>query len=371
MELLELMEDWKGYDSVKANRSENWEERLVETINLLSNKSGMSEHKREYLIREALTTSDFPYLFGDVLDRQLLAAYKEAPTVMKQICHPGKRNDFKKGYAFKMSDGDQRLEKVGEKGEYPASGRSETKYEYALAKYGRQFDISWEAIINDDLDALGDTAARFARAARRTEEYFLTSLLWDAAGPLDAYFSVANGGAAVSTNALTIANLETAIQAMAGFTDLNSEPILNRPKFLMVGPGLEFTARQILTSSLKMWVEGTGAAPTVYPTTNVVADYGIKLLINYYIPIIDTTNGGTTWALFSDPIDLAAAEFGLLKGHENPEIFMKSSNQTRVGGGVASPLDGDFETDNILYKVRHCLGGVTMDGRAGWASDGA
>ena len=108
------------------------------------------------------------------------------------------------------------------------------------------------------------------------------------------------------------------------------------------------------------------------PTTNVIAQYGLQLIINPWIPIIVTTGtfGQTTWALFSDPAEIAAAEFGLLAGHESPELFMKASNQARVGGGVAGPMDGDFETDNIFYKVRHVLGGVTLSGRAGYASDG-
>jgi len=38
---------------------------------------------------------------------------------------------------------------------------------------------------------------------------------------------------------------------------------------------------------------------------------------------------------------------------------------------LASPMDGDFATDNIFYKVRYVFGGCTLSGRAGWASDGA
>jgi len=273
-------------------------------------------------------------------------------------------------HRYAISGGDERLAEVAEKGEYLASDRDESKYYYNVKKYGRQFDISWEALINDDLQALRDTPQRFARAARRAEEYFLTSLFMNNAGPLAAYFSVALGGIAPVGVDLSIATLEAAVEAMAALTDVGGSPIMNKPKYLMTGPGLEFTARQILTSANKMWVSNAAGAPVAYPTNNVIGQYGLELLINPWIPIVDGTSNNP-WYLFSDPSDIPAAEFGLLRGHESPELFMKASDQVRVGGGAASPFDGDFATDNVLYKVRHCFGGVVLSSRAGYASTGA
>jgi len=374
MELKEVMEDWEGYQSVHETQARpDHDQRLLEVVNLLTNKVQMPSHKREFLMREAMTTSDFPYLFGEVLDRQVLAGFKDTPQIMPQILRKSSVKDFRTVHRYEISDGDQRLQEVAEKGEYLASDRDEAKYNYSLKKYGRQFDISWEAIINDDLNALKDTPMRFAKAARRAEEFFLTSLYWDANGPLDAYFSAANGGAAVATTALTIGNLETAVAAMAAYTDQGTSPILNRPKYLMIGPALEFTARQILTSSNKQTILTGDADVAAYavPTNNVISQYGLQILINPWLPIICTDHGTTTWALFSDPSDIPAGELGHLSGHESPELYMKSSDQVTVGGGLTNPMGGDFATDNIFYKVRHCFGGVTLSGRAGWASDGA
>lgn len=375
----ELMKDFEGYRSIRESsvaRSPDHDIRLLEVINLLNNEAGYAPHWREAVLREAMTTTDFPYLFGEILDRQLLDSFTETPQVMPLICRKGSVKDFRTVQRFEIYGGDERLAEVSEKGEYLASARDENPYTYKVKKYGRQFDISWESIINDDLSALGDTPKRFAKAARRAEEFFLTSLYWDLNGPLDAYFSVANGGAAVAANPLTIGNLETAVEAMAAYLDRGSEPILNRPKYLMIPPALEFTARQILTSSSKMYLAGAttiaGAPDVAMPTTNVISQYGLVMLINPYIPIVATTGtiGATTWALFSDPADIPAGEFGHLVGHESPDLFMKASDQMRVGGGVAGPMDGDFATDNIFYKVRHVFGGVVLSGRAGYASDG-
>ncbi len=84
MELMKFMEDWKGYATLSdVNKGDGYEQKLAETLDLLSNARGLPAHKHQYLLREAMTTSDFPYLFGDVLDRQLLATYKAVPPVWK------------------------------------------------------------------------------------------------------------------------------------------------------------------------------------------------------------------------------------------------------------------------------------------------
>jgi len=204
-----------------------------------------------------------------------------------------------------------------------------------------------------------------------TLEYYILTLFWTAAGPTSASFG---NTALTETNPLTIANLETAIGEMAAYTDPTSaEPIMNRPAFLVVGPALELTARQILTSTLKMWLADSEdvTPPAPYPTTNVVAQYGLTLIVNPWLPIVDTTSGTTTWALFSNPSQIAAAEMSFLKGHENPELYQKASDQIRVGGGAVSPFEGDFATDNIYYKVRHVFGGTVLDTEGSWGSTGA
>lgn len=371
MELMQLMEDWKGYVALSdINKGEGYEQKLKETVDLLANAKNLPAHLHEYLIREAITTSDFPYLFGDVLDRQVLASYKAVDPVWKAFVRMSTVRDFKTAYRFAITGGDQYLDEVAEKGEYLASERTEDRYSLAVKKYGRQFDISWETLINDDLGALKDTPERFARAAVRTEHRIVTNQYADddgthAAGNL--YDKVTANEINGSVALLTIANLEAGLEAMAGFRDANGEAIMNRAKYLVVPPALEMTARQILTSATKMWVESAGGAATPYPTTNVVSQMGLTLIIDPYLPIMDTTNGNTGWYLFADPRDIAALEVAHLRGHERPEICMKASDKVTVGGGAINPLSGDFATDNVFYRVRICFGICELDWRATYA----
>lgn len=373
MELLKFLENWDGFRTISdVKKPDNYEAQLKEVIDLLSNARGLPSHRREYLIKEALTTSDFPYLFGDVLDRQVLASYKAVDPVWKSFVRMGTVPRIYPqvgGYRFAITGGDQHLELVAEKGEYLASERDETRYSCYVRKYGRQFDISWEALINDDLGALKDTPERFARAAIRTEHRLVTGTFAGDEGTHatgNLYDDATAGEINASVNLLTIANLENALEAMSAFLDANGEPIMNRAKFLVVPPGLEMTARQILTSTVKMWTSGTGATPTAYPMTNVVSQMGLTLVVDPYLPVMDpvAANGLTAWYLFADPADIAAMEVDYLVGHERPEICMHASDKVSLGGGEVGPMTGDFATDNIFYRVRDIFGCNKLDWRA-------
>jgi hypothetical protein len=100
-----------------------------------------------------------------------------------------------------------------------------------------------------------------------------------------------------------------------------------------------------------------------------------RLAMNYYLPIVDATHGATGWYIFANPESgRPALEFGRLRGHTTPELFMKLPNSVAIGEGNMgpgagitpgttnmSPLEGDFDTDSINYKVRHCFGGTQID----------
>ena len=156
---------------------------------------------------------------------------------------------------------------------------------------------------------------------------------------------------------------------MNQFTDIGGEPIMATPKYLVVCPALEFTARQILTSAVVQRLAGAttiaGVPDPYYGTSNVITQVGLQLIVDKYLPIVNAAanDTDTQWYLFSDPSDVAALEAAHLSGHENPEIAMKNSDKVSVGGGPISPFDGDFATDNVFYRVREVFGAAKMDWR--------
>ncbi len=368
MQLMEGANDWAGFRSVSQNINEA---HAASLIDLMANTRRLPAHRADYLFREAITTSDFPSLFGFTIERAMLARYMASIPDWQAYCKVGTMPNFNAGELHKVLGNDTLLPRVGEKGEYLVSPVASGYYPRRVYKWGRQFDISWEAIVNDALNAFGDVANRFADAAIYTRAYNVTDLIASAAGPDALLFGaaladVADGQLITNVGALplSITNLETTLGLMATQTDLNGRPLGIRGKHLVVPPTLEMRARQILTSAL-MTYAATAAAAVPIPTANVVSQLGIQLHVNPLLPVIDVSgNRWMTWYLFADPSDGVAIQLDQLRGYESPEICMKASDKVMPGGSAEmSPFSGDFATDNIFYRVRDVHGGCRVDRR--------
>ncbi|MCK9601912.1 MAG: hypothetical protein M0R06_22900, partial [Sphaerochaeta sp.] len=180
-ELLKLMDDWAGYRDVRTDEMD--EARMSQLVDLIGNAGRMPIHRWEYFLKEAITTSDFPYLFGQTLDIQLLAMYQLAIPDWRSYIDVGSCKDFNARRIEKVTGNEDLLNEVPEKGEYLVAPMHEGRYSIAVKKRGRQFDISWEATVNDFLQAFTKMPQRFANAATYTEAYLATSLFASAAGP--------------------------------------------------------------------------------------------------------------------------------------------------------------------------------------------
>lgn len=324
---------------------------------------------------EAMSTSDFPLLFGDILDRQLLANYNSIPISWNSWAKAGRVRDFRLVKRYAVDGGEARLQPVAELTEYPARALNESDFEYKVGKYGARFPLSWEAYVNDDLDALRELPQKLARSARRTEEYFATDMFAGPSGPDATFFSVGNTN--LITDALDIEGLETAFETLAAQRDTDGNPIYIEGVTLVVPPALEVTANNI-KNAIAIWTAtGSGGVNTQpgrdnqLQVSNWLANR-LTVVVNPWLPIISSTaNGNTSWYIFANPnTGRPAMELGKLIGHESPELFMKTANAVRVGGGPVGPEEGDFDTDSVDWKVRHVLGGTLMDPKSAVASNG-
>ncbi len=346
--------------------SPEWNDKVADFVNLWADvESGV---KPLYYFKEVLTTSDFPLLFGDVLDRRLLAAYRRYPAEWRKYIRTDTVQDFRQVKRFAINTGSMVLDPVLEKGEYTPIDNDETQYDYTVAKYGNQKDYSWEAIINDDLGALKRAPTELATLAGNTEYWFATTLFSSAA----AWASAFGVAAYTDTAGLSVSALRAGITTMLSRVDPGGSPIYCKPVYLVVPPQLEFEARTILESVMLDWegptVSGVIGAGFAYGTKNVIQGM-LQLSVNPWLPIVGA-NGATAWYLFSDPANVQALEVGFLRGHETPEVRMKSSDSVSMGGGPINPMEGTFLDDDVVYRVRHIIGGTRMDWRGAYASDG-
>lgn len=413
------LQEAPGFQSAPRDPSPYYQ-RNFDTARMLV-ESAMRGNKWSMLrLQEALTTSDFGLYFGDVLDRSVLANYAETPYSWDMYCARKVLNDLRLARMFRVDRGAAVLDgplvpnSYGATGagptgleqvtEYPMRRRVMSGYTDQLYKFGCRMDFSFETIVNDDLDALKDTPALFGRAARRTEEKRATKLYATSTGPNATFFSTANKnvinptvapGCPYTNPPLSVDAVKWALTVLAQQRDLDGEPISIESAVLVYPPALKVDAENILNAR-ELWVNMEGGNVVQNVALNamtsgvrmIVANWAAKFAkgaLNYYLPVVDTTYGSTAWYIFATPTaGRPALQLSFLRGREMPQIFMKLPNQVAIGEGRmgpgagvmpgttnANPMEGDFETDAVDYKIRHFLGGSLLDPVCGVASNGS
>lgn len=364
-----------------------YKSKLTEAIKLLSRiKKGRTSPN---ILLEVMTTDDFPILFGDILDRTMLAKYQLWEVGWTAYAKRAVVNDFRDAELMKPLLGPSAiLDVVPEADQYPdASVSEQPRLTYSVQKYGRRVPFSWETIINDNLNQLDEIPDDLATAARRTEQRLVTNLFVGLSGPNTSMYTVDNAnivnqanGAATNNPALSIVGLEDAYTVLSKMLDEQGNPIMRPVLTLVVPPALEVRARNILNATeIETTQVRMGGNPSVSDSgenrlrINNWMRGSLQVVVDPYIPMLATTaNGNTSWFLFAAPSSSREAiRIAFLRGHETPEIWMKSPNAVRVGGGPVGPMSGDFDTDAIEYRIRHVTGVVMVDATATVMSNGS
>lgn len=337
----------------------------------------ISGHRPAYLLQEALSTSDFPLLMGDVLDRQLLGNYTAYTPTWSNYAKRGRVRDFRTVRRIALDGLTGRYYpsylKPEMTGVQEDNNLTETGYSYNVEVYEKGVALNWRMLVNDDLDAFADIPRRLAQGARYSEEYFATTLYVDANGPHASFYTGGNLNIVTGNPALSIAGLQTAMSVLANKVDSAGEPIAVDMVELVVPPALEITALNML-NAIQLWITPNASAGTAMQnlvTQNWMRNR-VRLSVNPYIPIVAASaNGSTSWFLFANPnTSRPALEIGFLAGYETPGLYQKAPNTLRVGGGV-DPTLGDFDTNEIRYKGMMIIGGCRLDPKATVASNGS
>lgn len=325
-----------------------------------------------YTVREAYSTSDFANLMGDVLDRMMLQDYRAMGHNWR--AYVGTRRpltDFRAVKVFTLDGAAGQYAEITEADELTYSTTlADGVYTYEPKLYGLGVKLTWRAIMNDDLEAFDTIPRRLGRGGRRTVEKFVTELFFDSSGPDATFFSVGNGNLLSGNPDLAIDSLGTAFETLLGFTDTDGEPILVEGVTLVYPPALHVTVMNLLNQlSVDVTEEGGTSNQVVRVNNWIVRD--LDAVMNPYIPIVATSNGNTSWALFSNPATgRPAGQIGFVAGFEEPRLYRKASNSQLISGGI-DQMAGDFATMDHHYKGLVAFGGVAMDPTAAVASNGS
>jgi hypothetical protein len=321
-----------------------------------------------YLFAEAMSTALFPSLFADSLDRQLYGAYTAAPTSWSNYARRGTVNDFREVKRFAQTGIRGVLHKVPELSEHERRQTTEAEYKYSAEKYEAGFGMSFEAMINDDLGLFERLPQDLAQSARDSEEFFVTGLYAGVNGPSASVYTVGNDNIIASNAPLTRASLQGAITRLLKRKDERGNPITVTAVELVVGPGLQLTANEILDAKEYRAIDAAGNV-TIIAGNGVAAN--LRVNTNFWLPAVATTaNADTSWFLFASVSGTArpAMEVGFLRGYEAPALYERIPDMRRIGGGAEVPWSYDFGDQE--KKIQHIFGGTFIDARMTLASNG-
>lgn len=285
------------------------------------------------------STSDFPMILGNTINRALRAAYDELEQTWRPLGRQNNFQDFRARTSVALGEA-SRLEKVREGGEYKYGTLPEDGNTLRAEKWGKIIAYTWEMMVNDDLGAFDRIPDALARSARQTE----SDVVWDLFLTDRKYsdgvnvFAAGHGNLAGTAGPLNITTLQAGRQAMRTQKGIDKKTFVQTtPRFLVVGPLNELAAYQY-TSAAYVPVNNAGINP-VYNTQLVV--------------IVEPRITDYSWYLIGDGVD--TFEWGYLDGE---------------GGMITDTREG-FEVDGVEVKARLVFGAGWVDYRGVFKNAGA
>lgn len=155
---------------------------------------------------------------------------------------------------------------------------ADSKETYSIARFAKKFVIDEQDVINDRLGALMKMPREMGNAARRLRPDLVYSLLLANPTMVDtgALFNntavTSTGGHAnLTTAALGSTGLIAAITAMGAYRSADNAVLNIKPRYLIVPTALQWTAKELLTSTAQAYTAAAAAAtPSQYYTINVL-----------------------------------------------------------------------------------------------------
>lgn len=295
------------------------------------------------------STGSFSNLLLDAANKTLLAGYDEAPYTWSMWARQAPSvGDFKNINRIRFSESPD-LEMVPENQPYPEGAMTDSKETYNVEKFGKLFSVTWETVVNDDLDAISRVPAMHGNAARRVQNKkvyeVLTSnpLMGDGVNLFGAHTSGTNtsGGA----GAPAVGTLNTAFLAMMTQKGLTAGVVLNiQPRYLIVPVAYSATAMQLVGSIADPSVGGNAAGNS--NTLNIYGPNGSRPLQVIAEPQLDASSA-SVWYLAADANQIDTVELSFLQGEESPVL----------------ENEWDFDKDVYRYKIRQTFGVKAIDWR--------
>ena len=308
----------------------------------ISQRSVDRRASKDEIIRQALTTSDFTNLFLNVGNKVALDGYNSVGFNWRLFCDVGSVNNFLTYTGIGITGWDGGLEEMLEGQEYTKAKFGDEKEQWSVKTYGKAFDVTRQAMINDDIGGI-------MQAARQRGELVGELIANLAVAPITANQTMGDGVAAFhathgnlgTAGVISEAAVKEARIAMANQRLTAASPTLGyKPMILLGGAAQEEAAIKYFLAN------SPGSASGV-----VNPHYGMISRDNMLFDQRFTDASPTAWYFMAKPL---------------VRMFFLNGVQTPYLETVQDP-----KTDGFTFKVRIDAGSHLMNWRAGFKNAGA
>ena len=144
---------------------------------LRSNGENVMGMSRQKLASRAFhSTSDFPLLLANVMNKNLLGGYSEIEQTFRDLGFKTTVSDFREKHTIRLGDAPD-LKPLNENGEYQNGTFSESGEKYSISTFARKIGFTREMLINDDMNGLTKVPQMFGQAGSRLESDIVWGLL--------------------------------------------------------------------------------------------------------------------------------------------------------------------------------------------------
>ena len=276
-----------------------------------------------YMMRGYLNpTSAFPSIVEQTINKSYQEGHKRANTTYRRIAKIGTLSDFKKNDNYWVSGTAGEFLEVTEGGELKADvPRDAKRPSRQLKTYGRQFTMTRQAFINDDIGFVTTIPMKYAEAADKTINMQVYSGMQNNVTMPDGIkiFDAKHNNIVASGTAPTFESIQAGFKLLQLQKDEFDSPCLIQPKAIVVPVGYEMTIKQIFHSQT-INTEGNTQAFNPLSEMETSIDMVSDASLNYL-----AGTGACPWYIIGDG---NFVEVDFLNGKETPEIRLSEKSGT-------------------------------------------
>lgn len=264
-------------------------------------------------------TAAFPSILDNAINKAYVEGHRTVPVTFDRWVKRGTLKDFKTHDNNYLGGPAGEFLEVNEGGELKHDTWSDKKRPTRKLKtYGRQFTLTRQAFINDDIDLITKMPARYAASARKTQNKQAYQILVNNPVIYDGgnLFGKEHKNVLAKGTGITRESVQGMIMALSNQKDEFGEVCIIRPAVLVVPSGYSFDMYTLFFSPTVNTTDNTQAVNPLYQyreTISIVED-----------PTINVLCGGfgkqMPWWLLGAREDTDFVEIDYLNGQDVPNI---------------------------------------------------